>query len=828
MNSFAEKFTTNSRNALKNAFNLALALGHKTITPQHVLYGLTQQKGSIAAQILTKAKIESLELKQTLANHLPASSAITQINLAPQTRKILEKAFLIASLNRHQFIGTEHLLASIITIKDNLLEDYFKTKNVSLAEMQKQINLVLNSTSKFPDLAESLNYFKNEGRPDNFGGSRTATQSSILDLFAVNLTSETIQKEIDPVIGRADEITRLIQILCRRNKNNPMLLGDPGVGKTAIVEGLAKKIVEGDVPEILLGKTIYALDLSLVVAGTSFRGEFENRLKQIIAEVKKNRDIILFIDEIQNIIGIGSATGSMDAANILKPALARGEIRLIGATTMQDYKKYIESDAALERRFQPIWVNQPSSVETIKILRGIKNRYELYHEVRIKDEAIVAAAELSERYISDRFLPDKAIDLIDEASSAVKINQLTNSTKTEFLQLDSYLKEILKKKQACVTKEKFALAIKYRQEEKKVLTQLKDLKAKKFKSQGKTRPEIDKKDIVRIVAKITGIPLSDLMLEEKTRLLKLEKLLAEKIIGQDKALKAVAEIVRRSKTGISDFNRPLGSFMFLGPSGVGKTELAKVLAETVFGSAQALIRIDMSEFAESFNISKLIGAPAGYVGYKEETKLTDSVKRRPYSIVLFDEIEKAHPQVFSLLLQILEDGHLTDGTGKTINFKNTIIIMTSNLGSENFNRQAAIGFQAKTESKVADFQRSFKETEHNVISQLKTKFPPEFVNRIDKLIVFSPLNSAAIAKIAQRQLTDLKVRLKKQDLDFSFEPKVVKMIAKISYSPQVGARAIRKTIQELIEGQIAEKILTSKNLKTKKITAKIENNQIVI
>jgi len=824
-----QKLTTHSKKALKTAFDFALSCGHKTVTPQHLLYGLSRQTGSIANQILTKVKIKEADIEASLTKNYALHQTVTQIGLASSTKKILEKSFLIASLNQHQYIGTEHLLASILAVKDDLTINFFQEKNLDLNDLQKQVDIILNSTSKFPDLTGELNYFEDKDFDYRPALHQTnLNQPSILDLFATNLTDATIQKKIDPVIGREEEINRLVQILSRRNKNNPLLLGDPGVGKTAIVEGLAKKILQAEVPEILAGKKIYTLDLSLVVAGTSFRGEFENRLKQIIAEIKKNPDLILFIDEIHNLIGVGSATGSMDAANILKPALARGEIRCIGATTLEDYKKYIESDPALERRFQPITINETSVQKTINILQGVRENYEIFHQVKINDEALAAAAELAERYITDRFLPDKAIDLIDEAAAAIRIKQSARPKILEIENLEKQLKATAQKKEESVAQEKFNLALKYRDQEKNFSGQLKELKNKYLQTKQRPLEEITKKEIAAVIAKMTGIPLNDLMMEEKNRLLGLEKILAQKIINQAEAIRSVAEFIRRSRTGIANANRPIGSFIFLGPSGVGKTELAKVLAETVFGSQRSLIRIDMSEFAESFNISKLIGAPAGYVGYREGAKLTDSVKRQPYSVVLFDEIEKAHPQVFSLLLQILEDGFLTDATGKKINFRNTIIIMTSNLGSNNFNRQAALGFQAQTDGQKPELEKNWQEVEQGVLKQLKEKFPPEFLSRVDKTVVFKPLDLKTMIKIGELQLAELAKRLTQQGLKIKIEPAVAKIIAKISYTPESGGRSIRQKIQELIESKIADKILTAKKAKTEKITVKVKNNQIIV
>ncbi|OGY48003.1 MAG: hypothetical protein A2663_00170 [Candidatus Buchananbacteria bacterium RIFCSPHIGHO2_01_FULL_46_12] len=799
------------------------------MTPEHILYGLSLEKGSLAEQILSRIKISGPEIKKIMAENPPARQTIAQIGLTADVKKILQKAFLIASSNQHQYVGTEHLLASILALNDGVLADFFKQKGVNLPELQKQINIVLNSTSKFSELTGLSDDFGPDNLNQNYGPGPALTKAnqSILEVFGVNLTDAAIQQNIDPVIGREEEIDRLIQILCRRHKNNPLLLGEPGVGKTAIVEGLAKKIVSGDVPDVLIGKSIYTIDLSAVLAGTSFRGEFENRLKQILNEVKKNPSLILFIDEIHNLIGAGSAGGALDAANILKPALARGEVRCLGATTPEAYKKYIESDPALERRFQPVNVFAPSVEKTEEILLGIKENYEIFHQVQISREAIQAAAKLSERYLADRFLPDKAIDLIDEAASAVKIKTGFSPELKEINNLENQLKEIQRQKQQSVREEKFAAALKWRRREQEIISQLKNLKESRLKEKQKNLPVITAEEISQVVSKITGIPLSNLILEEKAKLLGLSDRLEEKIFGQTPALEAIAESIRRSRAGIASARRPIGSFIFLGPSGVGKTELAKVLAETIFGSAEALIRIDMSEFAESFNISKLIGAPAGYVGYKEGAKLTDAVRRRPYCVVLFDEIEKAHPQIFNLLLQVLEDGNLTDATGRQVNFRNTVIIMTSNLGSESFNRQAGFGFEDKNQVATGHDLSLLSQIGEDVVKKLKDKFPPEFLSRIDKTIVFQPLDDKTIEKIVWLQLEELKDRLEKQDLKITFDPAVAKYLAKISFKPETGARLVRKNIQELAEGKIANKILSAEE-PAKKLLIKIKNNEITI
>jgi ATP-dependent Clp protease ATP-binding subunit ClpC len=626
-----------------------------------------------------------------------------------------------------------------------------------------------------------------------------------LDFFAVNLTDEIIQKKIDPVIGREEEIARLIQILSRRTKNNPILLGEPGVGKTAIVEGLAKKILQGQVPDILINKKIFSLDLSLLIAGTIFRGDFENRMRQVIEEIKSNSQAILFIDEIHNIIGAGSTPGSLDAANILKPALSRGEIRCIGTTTPAEYKKYIEPDPALERRFQPIYVNEPTPEETIELLSDLANIYQRYHGVIITPQAIQAAVELSERYIQDKFLPDKAIDLIDEAASKIKVKRRRSKIYFQIKAKEKELEKIKKIKLETVEKEDYQEALDYKEREMDILEELAVLEERQIQEEKVVLGEIGRAEIAEVLSEMTKIPLKDLVQEEKERLLNLEKILEKRIIGQDEAIKEVARCIRRAQVGLNNPFRPKGSFIFLGPSGVGKTELAKVMAEEIFGQREALIRIDMSEFSEPINISKLIGSPPGYVGYRESGKLTDPVKNHPYSLVLFDEIEKAHSEVLNLLLQILEDGSLTDATGRKIDFKNTIIVMTSNIGTSILNKQASIGFE--TRRLKEDLEAQYKETKEKVLRDLKNRFRLEFLNRVDKIIVFKPLNLKTLEKIVDLQMKDLEDRCREKGIKLKLLPGARKFIAKASFAPEVGARAIRQTIQDLVETPLAEALL---------------------
>ncbi|MBN1779002.1 MAG: ATP-dependent Clp protease ATP-binding subunit [Candidatus Buchananbacteria bacterium] len=829
MQNLFDKFTNNSKQAIKTAFNLALALGQTDVNLDHLLYGISCQKGSIGVDVLNKINLNSQRIK-TAINDNKKLKKTTKVKpeLSTEALETLEQAALIAYRNGHNYIGTEHLLAGLININHETIQKLLTNeKNGDEFEsIKRDLARVLNSASKFPDLLGALEAYKshpeNNDQTENYTNTR---QPSALDFFATNLTTSQAQKKIDPVIGREAEIERVIQILARRNKNNPLLLGDPGVGKTAIVEGLAKKILNKEVPEVLLNKKIYALDLSSLIAGTSFRGEFENRLKQIINELKKDPNIIIFIDEIHNITGAGAATGSMDAANILKPVLARGEFRCIGATTTEDYKKYIESDVALERRFQPVHIDQPSVEKTIQILNGIKNNYENFHGVKISPDAIKAAAELSEKYITDRFLPDKAIDLIDEAASAIKIKSSADGLLKEIIRLEKRLQTIQEKKQELVEIGNFNLALDYKSQEKDLLSDLEALKESRRQKRKENSQIIGQKEIADIIAKTTGVPANDLLVNDKKRLLNLEKRLDQKIIGQNQAINSVAEFIRRSRTGVSNADRPIGSFLFMGPSGVGKTETAKVLARQIFGSDDCLIRLDMSEFAESFNASKLIGSPAGYVGYKEGAKLTDAVKKKPYSVVLFDEIEKAHPQIFNLLLSILEDGHLTDAVGKKINFKNTIIILTSNIGSEDFNQSASIGFDAKTPNQKAAANQNFAMVEQNVLKKLKNYFRPEFINRLDKIVVFHPLNQNTIKKITINELKELAARLKKVDINVTFSKELINFVTKKASHQEIGARAIRKIIQDEIENKIANQILLNQN---KKIIVSIKSDKIFV
>lgn len=804
------KFTTNLKNTLVRAINLSIRLKHPKVMPLHLLISLSEQSGSVANEILEKYELPGKRLQQWLdqvewKNQQPV---YTLPQLSAETVRVLEHAAVIAFEHQHKYIGTEHLLLSLLELPDHVLQQMYAAYKIDIEQLRRQTLNILKSTSQFPDVTVLFQEELTELEDMATGEKKAVTPPSTtpaLDFFGTNLTEPSIQKNIDPVIGRAEEIDRLIHILSRRTKNNPVLLGEPGVGKTAIVEGLAKRILERQVPNILFDKKVYRLDLGLIVAGTMYRGEFEARFKQITEELKDHPHIILFIDEIHTLIGAGGAGGSaMDAANILKPGLARGEIRCIGATTLQEYQKHIESDAALERRFQPIIVEEPSLEETIQVLQGVKQNYETFHHVTITDEAIAAAAKLSVRYIQDKFLPDKAIDLLDEAAARYRIRRPANPLEQAVYDLAEKLKGVQQKKLTLVRDERFEEAIGVKKKEHDLKFQFEQLRERLQKLDQRQFGTIGADDIANVVGRITKIPLQELLEPEKKRLLSLEQILNEAVIGQEEAVAAVAKAIRRSRAGLTPAERPIGSFMFLGPSGVGKTELAKTLTRTVFGDAKNMIRIDMSEFSEGFTISKLIGAPAGYVGYKEGSKLTDQIRHRPYSLILFDEIEKAHRDVFNVLLQILDEGHLTDAAGKTVNFKNTIIIMTSNIGLRQFQEQVALGFADGHGQKVTP---QYDRVKDQVLQELHNHFRPELLNRIDKIIVFKPLTEAAISQIVELQIQELLKRAADKDIHLAYTKPLVKHIAQIGYTPAEGARGIRRTLQEQIENRLADMVL---------------------
>lgn len=826
-NDILEKFTTHLKSVLVRAYTLAHELAQEHITPEHLLWSLITEKGSLGSEMLQKLRLSPEGLRETIAEKPRSEKPEGVPKLTAATKRAIEKAVLTANIHDHKYVGTEHLLAGLLQLEDPALDALFDAHAIDRKQVRNQISLVLKSTSKFPDLAEGIQKGATppashlgeraklpvREREDKKGSGKKKTPA--LDFFALDLTAPDSLARIDPVVGRDAEIERMIQILSRRTKNNPVLLGDPGVGKTAIVEGLARRIAETNVPKTLLHKRLLALDLPLLVAGTIYRGEFEGRLKQIIDEVKNNADIILFIDEIHTLAGAGSASGSMDAADILKPALARGEIHCIGATTLEEYKKHIEGDAALERRFQPIVVAEPSPEETLAILRGLRDRYAGFHSVTITDAALEAAVRFAGRYLTDRFFPDKAIDLLDESAAAVRVKTKLSQDEIHLLGVEGVLKDLRAAKQHAVTEEQFTDALTIKEKEREHAAVADGLR-RKLAARPPAAATVTEKDVAVVVSRMTGVPTADLMKQERARLLNLEAELKERIVGQDEVIHGVAEYIRRASAGLTDPRRPLASFLFMGPSGVGKTELAKTLAHTVFGGESALIRLDMSEFSEPHTVSKLIGSPAGYVGYRDTTKLTDHIRRRPYSVVLFDEVEKAHPDVLNLLLQILEDGALTDAVGKKVSFKQAVIILTSNVGIERFLR-GQMGFATSAPAELAK----------ELTKEAETVFRPELVNRLDRIFVFRPLEVPDLERIAEQQLAILTKRLAENGTRLRISSVIARHLAKKSFVPEQGARAVRRTIQDVIEGPLAERLLAAEKT-NRTIVLGLRNNELTM
>lgn len=805
-------FTQKANLALNNSILRAEEFGHTYVGSEHFLLGLSLVSDSVASQLLVDAGVTSKKIEDLIKNTIGIGSKtnLSPEDLTPRAKRILEVAVAGTREVGTPFVGTEHLLIGILSEGDNYAIRFLTKLGVDVAILTEKAldatGINVNEPTKQTDSSAKKNK----------GDNKTPT----LDKFGRNLTEAAKLGKIDPVIGRSKEIERVIQVLCRRTKNNPCLIGEPGVGKTAIAEGLALKISEGDVPEIIEGKRVIALDLTGMVAGTKYRGDFEERIKAAIDEAINSDEVILFIDEVHNLVGAGSAAeGSIDAANILKPSLARGELQVIGATTLSEYRKYIEKDSALERRFQPVTVAEPSIEDSIEILKGLRNRYEEHHSVEITDEAIDAAVKLSSRYIADRFLPDKAIDLIDEAASRARLS--ASKTPDDLKLLEKEIKEVEEKKNQAIKEQKFEEAAKLRDTEKELSEKLSSKKSA-FKSKNKTlNGVIGEEDVAAIIVSITGIPIERLTQEESERLLTLEQELHKRVIGQDEAVTAVAKAIRRGRVGLKDPKRPIGSFIFLGPTGVGKTELSKTLAATMFGTESSLIRLDMSEYMEKHAVSKLIGSPPGYVGFEEGGQLTEKVRRQPYSVILFDEIEKAHPDVFNLLLQILDDGILTDSQGRTVNFKNTVIIMTSNLGARFITeKKQSLGFGEQSS------ESDENEIKEAVLGELKKQFRPEFLNRVDGVIVFHKLNFENICEISKYMLNNLIERLSSLDIEINFEQSVIDEIAKSGFDPIYGARPLRMTIQNRIEDLISEKILEGEINKGDKVNCVFADNEI--
>jgi ATP-dependent Clp protease ATP-binding subunit ClpC len=828
--SILERLSSRAKNALIAAQLVSEELKHDHIGTEHLLFGVVSEKSSFAAEILNKTKLVPEVIKQELIfvnsnNKVPAWKPVLSENL----KNVIERAAIIASQYGYQFIGTEHFLYGLLTVQQSKAKVILSKLGVDAFELEQNLLNVFENISKFPEMPEGAAPGLGQNIPAG-GPMQNKKDKTLLEYFTTDITKKAESGLVDPVIGRKREIERLISILNRRTKNNPLLIGEAGVGKTAIVEGLALAISKREVPDSLLDKKILSLDLALIVAGSMFRGEFENRLKQIIEEVKADPNIILFIDELHTMVGAGATSGSLDAANILKPALARGELRAIGATTLAEYKKHIETDAALERRFQPILVEEPSLQEAYEILKGLRPNYEKHHSVTITDEALKSAVDLSSRYISDRFLPDKAVDLIDETAAFLRSINSGSKVLRSIKKIEGDLESLEQEKTKAVYNQDFPTAIHLNAQKEKLLKQKEELSSELSKEK-KPEQEISGEDIAHTVSMMTKIPLSKLTKTEVGKLANLEKTLKNKVIGQNEAVEEVSRAIRRSRAGISNPSRPLGSFIFLGPTGVGKTETAKVLAKEIFGDEEALIRVDMSEFMERHNVSRLVGAPAGYVGFGEGGQLTEAVRRKPYSVVLFDEIEKANPDVFNILLQILEDGQLTDAQGKKVNFKNTVIIMTSNLGMQELTMQAAkIGFAEKDESKTNEQEKlkvEYEKIKDGVMEMMRQEMRPEFLNRIDKIIVFRPLGVNELKAITKLQLMELQNRLLDQQVQLKVSAGLIKFISDKSFDPAQGARFVRKNIQELLEDQLAEKIISGEAKPGSLISADVKKDKIV-
>lgn len=813
-----DKFSQHLRNVLARAVDRAFELHMKEITPLHLLWSLSEENNSVAAKVLGKYKVTAELIKTKVQPSATQSSTeLFWPEFTLSSKQLLEKAAVLASSKKHAFIGTEHALEGLLELNDPEVVTVFKTQGIEVQSVKQQLEHILRSTSRFSEVLTPLQAVSAD--------PRTEQATPALDHFGVNLSAPATAKTLTHVIGREKEINRVMHILARRSKNNPLLLGDPGVGKTAIVEGLGKRIAAGQVPPFLQGKRLVALDLGLLVAGSMYRGEFEGRLKQLVDEVKEHPEVILFIDEIHTLVGAGGVgTNTLDAANILKPALARGDLHCIGATTYTEFQKYFESDPALARRFQPVLVHEPSEEEAVIMLKGIKKSYETFHHVRVSEEALEEAVRLSSRYITDRALPDKAIDVIDEAAAQLRLASPTHPLFQTVQTLEQDIIRTRSSKTELVKQEAFEQAINLKKVEQQLLQQLRE--AKKDLSKLEPSGVVTVKQVTEVVARMTGVPVEAMTTNERAHLSKLEAKLNAAVVGQTAVAYQVAACIKRSRVGLQAANRPLGSFLFLGPSGVGKTELARQVARLVFGSDDALVKIDMSEFNESFTVSKLIGAPAGYVGFKEGGKLTDQVRKRPYSVVLFDEVEKAHPDIFNVLLQVLDEGKLTDSSGRQINFRNTVIILTSNIGLGQFNRTAAMGFGSQAERQAG--AREFSEVSQSIKGELKEVFRQEFLNRLDQILVFHPLDEAALTKIVSLKFADLARRVKAQGITLRLSAAAKTWLAKQAVQPEQGARLVNQLLQQHIEQPLADLILEQQVAAEDSVTADLLKDQLVL
>ena len=810
-----QRFTDDAQRVLSFAQEAALELGHDYVGTEHVLIGLIKVKNGVAAKALNELGLSAETIIEDVEEHIGrGNKKVSSVYMTPRVKHVLELAVEVANHMNHNYVGTEHILLGLLSDGGGVAVGILRNHNIRANDIVDTIRTILGSSDS--------SSHSGEDRKDN---------SSLGELadFGTDLNESAKQGKIDPVIGRDKEIARVIQILSRRTKNNPVLIGEPGVGKTAIAEGLAQRIVNGNVPEILRNKRIISLSISSMLAGAKYRGEFEERLKKAIDEVQKHNDMIIFIDEIHTLVGAGATEGAMDAANILKPALARGEFQVVGATTLDEYKKHIEKDAALERRFQPVLVGEPSEEDTLEILKGLRDRYEAFHKAKITDEALEAAVSLSSRYITDRFLPDKAIDVVDEAASKVRMKVF--SAAPDVKALETQLADVKKEKEAAVTAQEFEKAAEMRDEEKRIEKEIND-KKKAAKENSDAKLVVTDEDIASVVAQWTGIPVSKIAQEESESLLHLEEELHKRVIGQDEAVVAVSKAVRRARAGLKDPKRPIGSFLFLGPTGVGKTELARALAVALFGDETAMIRLDMSEYMEKHTVSRLVGAPPGYVGYEEGGQLTDAVRRKPYSVILLDEVEKAHADFFNILLQVLDDGRLTDSQGRTVDFRNTVIIMTSNLGAKALRKDSPeLGFLAakKADSNTEDTNEvNFKEAKKSVMDSVKRHFRPEFLNRIDEMIVFHALTSNDLKQIVTILMDTVVKRLVDMGLSLEISPAAMDLLVKEGSDFSMGARPLKRAIQRLIEDPISDLILQGNAPEGAIIKADVEDEHIVV
>ena len=811
------KFTNRAEKAIEIANDIALELGHTYIGTEHILYGLAKEGTGVASKVLQNQNVTDEEILQEIEMLIGTGEPLSEdesLGFTPRSKRVIENAFMEARKLGSEFIGTEHMLIGIMQEGDSVAVRIMMDLNIDPRKLYNEIVKVINEDGMDSNTTRQA---------DRNSGSFNSTPT--LNQFGSDLTKQAREGKLDPVIGRKNEIDRVTQILSRRTKNNPCLIGEPGVGKTAVVEGLAEKIVADDVPEMLKNKRVVALDISGMVAGAKYRGDFEERIKKCLSEVRKAGDVILFIDEIHTIVGAGSAEGAVDAANILKPLLARGEVQVVGATTLNEYRKYIEKDSALERRFSPVTVGEPTEEETIKILEGLRDKYEAHHNVKITEGAIKAAVDLSIRYINDRFLPDKAIDLMDEAASRVKMRTYTMPDSIK--EIEEKIATLDRDKEEAIRVQDFEKAATLRDKENEQKDKLEKEKKKWQSKNSKNVMSLTDEDIAEVIASWTGIPVSKITQDENEKLKHLEETLHKRVIGQNEAVEAVSKAIRRGRVGLKDPNRPIGSFLFLGPTGVGKTELSKALAEALFGNEDAMIRVDMSEYMEPHSVAKLIGSPPGYVGYDEGGQLTEKIRRKPYSVILFDEIEKAHPDVMNMLLQILDDGRLTDAQGRTVNFKNTVIIMTSNVGARMITDKNVLGFSQGADNKEGQ-EKEYENIKKDVMSELKKQFRPEFINRIDDIIVFHKLTDEDIGKIIEIMLKQVQKRLKEQEYNVEIDSSVKDLVAKKGIDSNYGARPLKRAIQSNVEDKIAEAILDGKIVPHKKVKIVAENEEVKV